>query len=243
MNESSRWAVSLALQDARHASALRLCPGVEVCVTDAGVWLRGDGSDEALHHRLRLLPGARRFVVLPDLQLQAVGTLAPKGYLPAGPWQPLRDWSQPQPPAIGQPGATPSTVQLRLVRCHEPAEPTLLLASWKDWSQYATTAPQVRLQCLAFALADDHRLLLRGSPLPPLKGERWVERAGIAVPAGWTWSPAVDALVVRQLLELEAHDLAVLHAGGVWERVAAGDFVRATRSAARNTAEQIAHAT
>jgi hypothetical protein len=241
MNEPAYWAIWLSADDARHANVLRLT-GVEVCAVQDGVWLRGDRSDEALQDRLCLLPGAHRFAVLPDGQLQAVGTIAPKGHLPEGPWQPIARWSPLAVPAIGRPASTPARLVLRMVRDFEPLEPSLLITTWDAWSAYAATAPQVRLECLAFALADDGRVLLRGSPLPPLRGERWVERGGITTPAGWTWSPGVEPLVLSSLLDLDSDDLALLHTDGSWERLAASDFVRATRSAVRNTAEQCEHA-
>jgi hypothetical protein len=126
-----------------------------------------------------------------------------------------------------------------MIRTREPEEPSLLITRWQHWHEYALTAPQVRLERLAMALADDGRVLLLGTPLPPLPGEQWVVRAGVAAPAGWIWSPAVDPAVIRELLELPPHDLALLHTGGNWELVAAGNLVRVTRSAARNTAEAL----
>ena len=67
--------------------------------------------------------------------------------------------------------------------------------------------------------------------LPPLPGQRWVEQEGIAVPAGWTWTPAVEAALVRQVFGLAAGDVALWHADGAWERIAGDEFVRATRAA------------
>ncbi|HVW35796.1 MAG TPA: hypothetical protein VHB99_00775, partial [Pirellulales bacterium] len=70
-------------------------------------------------------------------------------------------------------------------------------------------------------------------PLAPLGGVQYVEESGIAVPAGWHWSPAVEAAVVRAALGLEPGDSALWFADGSWQKIAADDWVRATRSAAR----------
>jgi hypothetical protein len=81
---------------------------------------------------------------------------------------------------------------------------------------------------------------VRGQPLPPLSGERFVECEGVAIPAGWHWSPNVEAVVLRELLCLTAGDVALLHVSGDYELVAAANFVQATRSAVRHTAEVMA---
>jgi len=83
-------------------------------------------------------------------------------------------------------------------------------------------------------------VVIRGTPLPPLAGARFVDRGGVAVPAGWTWSPAVDAPTLRRLLQLEKGDLTLWTLDGPWQRIAADDFARAGRSAIRATAEGLA---
>jgi hypothetical protein len=227
------------LDDAHHAALLRLEPGIQSCVSSTEFWLRGGLLNESLAHRLRLLPGARRYSVWEDGQLQAEGALTPQGFLPQGPWQPLSRRVELQLPPVGRPGCPPSKVSLRMVRCGQPAEPTLLIARWDEWRSYAEMAPQPRLHCLAMALADDKRVMLLGAPLPPLKGQRWVVRDGVAAPAGWTWSPAVDPVVIRELLNLMPNDLTLLHVEGGWEQIPADNIVRVTRSAVRNTAEAV----
>jgi hypothetical protein len=50
----------------------------------------------------------------------------------------------------------------------------------------------------------------------------------------------VEAVVLRELLCLTAGDVALLHVSGDYELVAAANFVQATRSAVRHTAEVMA---
>jgi hypothetical protein len=239
LNAPTAWAAALPLDDALYAAALRLEPGIQSCTTATELWLRGERLDESLTHRLRLLPGARRYIVWEDGQLQLQGALTPHGYLPAGPWQPLSQQLELQLPLIGRPGVSPAKTLLNMVRCAVVAEPMLLITSWDEFQPYAEIAPQLRLHCLVMALASDNRVALFGSPLPPLKGQRFVVRDGVAAPAGWTWSPAVDPDVVRELLGIEARDLALLHIDGNWEHIPASSLVRVTRSAVRNTSEAL----
>jgi hypothetical protein len=111
--------------------------------------------------------------------------------------------------------------------------------SFRAWRDYAVAAPQIRLNCLSFAASDDSQALVRGEPLPPLPGTRFVEVSGVAVPLGWTWWPAVDAEVVRQALGFAEYDLALFTSAGECELIVADDFVRATRSAVRLTAKEL----
>jgi len=208
-----------------------------VCEREERVWLRGrvagDGIDETTDLALRTLPGVRRYDVLPDGQLLPLGKTVPKGYLPKGTWVNLRKWMTIRLPTAGFSGAVSERVGLKLVRCHVPAEANVLLTTSTAWEEYASSAPQVRLDRLAFAVADDSRVVVRGTPLPPIRGIRFVQRNALAVPAGWTWTPAVDADVVSELLELERDDLALMHADGSWDCIRGDEFVRASRSAVR----------
>ena len=85
-------------------------------------------------------------------------------------------------------------------------------------------------------------MIVRGTPLPPLPGERWVECEGIATPAGWRWSPAVEAAIVRAVFGLQPGDLALWQTDGTWQRVRAAEFTAASRAAVRATAEGLQHA-
>jgi hypothetical protein len=230
---NSPWAVCLASADLAAAGRLRLVAGIEVCRVGQEVWLRGQQLDEALERHLRAVPGARRFWVLPDRQIRSPMSRVPKGWLPEGPWAPLARWMGAEFPQSGPAGKSDQRVPLTLVRSTVPEEPGILLVEVPQWAAYAAEAPEVRLQRWTFALAADGRVAVRGQPLPPLRGERFIEYEGIAVPAGWTWSPPVEPAVVRELLTLEPGDVALWRTDGSWERIATADFVRASRAAAR----------
>lgn len=238
MNRS--WAARLSTTDAGALARLRGRHGIEVCLLEDAVWLRGAETDEDLEKRLRSLP-ADRFEVLPGRQLVRSGCRVPKGYLPDGTWHALSDTVRVElgVPAIA--AECTNRVRLQLVRGGPVRDANLLLTAIEAWFAFAERAAQIRLQQLAFAASDTGTVLVRGVPLPPLPGVRFVEDQGIAVPCGWTWSPAVDADVVRGLLQLQTGDLALLHADGTWDHLRADDFVRATRSAVRATFEGASH--
>src|SRR5262249_52549002 len=129
----------------------------------------------------------------------------------------------------------------RIAIALEPASasdaPDLLVCALADWSDYATRAPQVRLERLTFAASADGRAVVRGTPLPPIPGTRYYERAGVAVACGWGWPSWLTAELVRAALNIETGAVALFSPAGTWEEIPADQFVQATRSAVRLTAE------
>jgi hypothetical protein len=128
-------------------------------------------------------------------------------------------------------------VDLRLKRSSQVATANVLQTIWPQWFQYAATAPQVRLNRWAFAVCQDQRVLIRGLPLPPLSGRRYVERDGVIIPSGWRFEPDVEPRVAARVIELDESQMALFAEDGSFERLPRSVFVQATRSAVRATNE------
>lgn len=238
------WAVLLDANDAAAVGDLRTVPGIEGCHVGDRLWLRGLELSDQLRDRLKRLPATGRYVVGSDNALTAQGELVPKGYLPSGPWLKLVDLIGIRvASAVIDVEETPRrpTVKLQLVRDAIFRDPDILICSLSDWLRYAESAPQIRLDAWAFAVSETHEVVVRGMPLPPLPGERWVHHDGILVPAGWIWSPPWSASSLRRHLGVSSGDLvricgtAQLH----YEIIASEFFVKASRSAVRLTAQGI----
>jgi len=237
------WALAL---DAEHVTALaplRREPGLEAALVAGQLWVRGQMASDSLALRLRQLPAIARYAVQPDEGLLAEGALVPQGFLPPGKWLPLEHWLPVIAPAVAAGHVTPfEPVALRLVRDTSLRQPNLLLTALATWSDYAAIAPQCRLQHWSFAANQQGEALVRGLPLPPLPGRQLVETEGIAVEAGWTWFPAVEAAVLRRKYQLSSGDLLLIQPGpglqAVTDVIPAVAFVKATRSAVRLTAAE-----
>ena len=234
---SGAWAIRLDRSGAAKAGPLRQRPGIEVLQTDDAVWLRGRHLDDELEKALRCVPGARRFTVFPDGQLVAAGTQVPKGHLPDGRWTPISAWLGVELWPACLAGKVEGRVPLRLVRSGAARDSNVLWTTTSAWGRWAVTAPQVRLDRLGFAVSDCGDVVVRGTPLPPIPGRPFVESAGVAVEAGWEWSPRLEADVLAEALGLASGDLALVQHDGSWEHLPAEAFVQATRSAVRLTAE------
>lgn len=230
-------AVRLSHHKAAQLGPLRTLGGLEVHENGDEIWLRVRETSEEIQTALKSLPAATAFRVLDDGQLCQWGNLVPHGFLPTGPWESLSRWMAIELPRASLSGRVVNRVPLELVRDSQPRDANLLLTSLEHWHDYGRTAPQVRLACLQFAVSVNNEVLIRGVPLPPIPGKQFVEERGIAIPCGWRWSPAVDVDVLVQAFSHSEHSLLLWREHGEMERITNDQFVRATRSAIRLSAE------
>ena len=230
------WAVQLPRGAARAAGALRLRADVLACEAGDALWLRGDDLSEEVDLELRKLPGARRYTVNADESVTPVGRQLPTGDLPGGPWSALSAWLAPRPQPAALAGRVEARLALRIERTGAEQPATVLLTTAAAFADYAGAAPAVRLRPLRFAAASEGRVVLWGTPLPPMPGRRYADHDGVAVPCGFGWSPPLQPPVLRALLGLAGGDLALFHEDGSYEHVGADAFARAGRAAARATA-------
>lgn len=232
---STSWAGCLGRADAASLDSLRLTPGLEAAIVGDMVWLRGGIMDNALGLQLCKLPWRERYGVLDGGRLRRLHSRLPCGFLPNAQWMPLAQVVWPTPPAIAMPAPLSQRVALRLERSWEEREPDVLVIANPAWLAYAESASLSRLTPLRFAQSR-HHALVRGRPLPPLPGERFVEVEGVAVPAGFHWFPRVEAALLRGMLGLKEGDLALFRPDGNITRIASDRFVTASRSAVRLSA-------
>lgn len=233
------WALCIALEDAAALAALRLHPGLEVATGTREVWLRGQPADERFSARLLALPATGRFEwLLPD-KLRPLENRIPSQRLPVLGWQRLDAWLQVEFPAAALPANQPEAVTLRLVRSGEERNPDLLLTRLDVFQEFAAQAALVRLERLRFAATADGHVLIHGTPLPPLPGQRFVLHKGLAVPAGYAWQPAVSAEVLAHRLGASDEAPVLWNEDGTITRLHSEQFVSATRSAVLTTVKAV----
>jgi MoxR-vWA-beta-propeller ternary system protein len=240
MSDSTHaWAIRLHRADAAALAPLRLCPGVEVAEGSSDVWLRGRATEDWVHRALRRMPAVTRFEWLAQDRLRPIESRIPADAFPPLSWQPLDRWLQATLPLAALPAWEPRPVPLRLVRSEAEVPADLLVTGLGEWTSFALSCPEVRLRALQFAVTTDQRALVRGRPLPPLPGRRFVAHGPVAVPAGYSWRPAVSVAVVIRRLGLPADALALWHEDGAFTRLHAEQLVAATRSAVRATLQAL----
>jgi hypothetical protein len=198
------------------------------------VWIGGDELDEQLSRALRCVEQLEVFEVRDDGWLARVGERTPSARAPKLAWSSFGSLVRPRLRSAVSQDAQPGAAPLTLVRSTEFEESTGLVLALDAWAGWCEHAPLVRLERLSFAASSDCRVYVRGEPLPPLPGTYFVERDGLALPAGWKLDPALEPACLARGLGLAPGDVA-LFAHAAWERIEAANFVRASRSAARAT--------
>jgi hypothetical protein len=252
---SVQWVICLAPADAASLAPLRLTRGIEVAEKEPFIWVRGASNDEKLERLLRALPAVVRYEVTGGNRLRNLESRIPSETLPALNWQPVSTWLQVQMPLTPTLGEREKSLHShhiregdeerrnlgsvlpRIVRSAEEQPIELLVTTVDEWREFAINAAEVRLRHLRFAADAQGNVVLRGKPLPPLLGRQFALHGNIAVQAGFRWEPAVTTEVLSRRLGLSADALALFHEDGTFSRIEAEQFVPATRSAVRETAE------
>ena len=235
------WAICIDREDVEALASLRLVRGIEVGEDGPVIWLRGKQGDQQLASRLLRVPSRQRYEWLIPNQLRQLDRRIPLERLPDLRWQSLDAWLQVEMPAVALPGNQPAAISLRLVRSTLEREPELLLTVIEEFIRFGATAAQVRLNRLQFAANIDGQVLVRGLPLPPLPGHRFVLHAGsVAVPAGLSWQPAVGVDLLMRCFQVSGGALVVWNEDGTITRFHSEQFVPASRSAIRATGQTLA---
>jgi hypothetical protein len=238
----SHWAACLLTAQIGEFSLLRLFPGIEFAEVGGALWLRGNNLETNLEQELKRIPGLIRFELMASNRLRPVESRISDRVLPAAIWRPLKDAVGVTLPVAALSGETTRKVPLVLIRSSVEQPVSALRISLDEWVQYVTGAAMVRLNPLRFAAMEARQVLVLGCPLPAISGQRFGERGGLLVPCGFTWSPPVEAVVLRQLFSLGADDYVILAEDNTHQILRSEQFVPASRSAARRTLAEWNHA-
>jgi MoxR-vWA-beta-propeller ternary system domain bpX2 len=230
------WCAKMARAEAISLGPLRLIPGIFVFVDGESIWIRGDGSDEAIDLLLRKLP-ATRFNVVEENRLLEPGKRIPRGVLPGGQWVAIADWLRPLAPTAALPGAAPVKTALTWGSSDRVEEARILRTDPETFRAWALRVAMVRLEGLRFAVSEAGSVLVWGEPVPPIPGRRFLEREAVAWPCGMACEPAVDAKILRRITCAaggdHAEDLILFNDDGSFTAIAASAFVAVTRAAVR----------
>jgi hypothetical protein len=109
-----------------------------------------------------------------------------------------------------------------------------------ELESYVSYAPQIRLERLQFAATADGQVLIRGTPLPPVAGRRYIlHEESVAVPAGYAWAPAVSAKVLKKMFNVGADALILWHENGRITSLPGEQFIPVTRRSMHATRRAI----
>ena len=228
-------------------ASLRRIAGLELAQTNNALWLRGTSEPattkpperDSLQRRLDSLPASARYETCPGGRLRQVHQIIPTEYLPTTTWVPIADWFEPQLPVAAWPAATPPGIPLRLIPSTEETELSLVLVHLRELATFVTTTARIRFEGLRFATSADGTTLVQGLPIPPLPGTRFSVHEGVAVPAGFTWSPPLPAKVMARCLAPPTGGLALWHPHGEVSLLHPEQLLPLTRAAIGATAQAL----
>jgi hypothetical protein len=220
---------------ATHAASLgtvRTFPGLLAAPYNEHVWVRGIPTGKP-DPKITQLPAAQTYFMDEQERLFAPGTLTPTAMLPALEWQALTSFIKVTLPVSALPAVMGKPQRVKLARHSHLVESSALLTTLEAWEEYASNAPQVRLQHLYFAVSENYEVLIIGAPLVPLPGKTYSLKNNILLPVGYDFDPPVLAALVTAELNPENDGLLLFHQNGQWEKIPLDCFVPATRSAVR----------
>ena len=244
------WAVSIPKTSAPFLVPMKRFSNVRVAEVDERIWLQGEPSSQKerleVEACLQQISGATRFDRLVDGQLVPSGNTLPSSRLPelsGDDWVLLNDWITFRLPDASLPGMIDDHAKIEIVRrdsslANQTQQPTILLCHIKELVAWANRASEHRIGRLAFACSTQGVVVVRGTPLPSLRGKTLVDYEGVAVEAGHSWWPAVSIATLKEILCVNDSQLLLCQAGKEFQAIELGDFVTATREGVRATGEK-----
>lgn len=214
-------------------AAIRLLPNLEVATDATAIWLKLPLSNDGLDPKIRQLPLVSTYIVDEKHLLYPVGGLTPVGHLPPMQWQPLAAFMPVELPVSLLPSATTTAVAIHVVPSEKERDAAALMTTAAAWLAYVSTASDVRLKRLKFAVSDDKKVFVMGSPLPPIEGETYWLNNHIFMPTGYDFALPIVSELIFQKEKLENQAFLCFDTEGAYSRLDVLDFVLVTRSAVR----------
>jgi hypothetical protein len=208
---------SVPLHSLPALAAIRNRPGVTVALHQGRAYLRWHAGDEPVLRALLPIAGVQTYVKCDDHWHRFGRHLPSFDYPSDAEYRPLHMALtplplHPLPPSVGaQPADRPA---LTLVPDARPRPAFALLCGLQELARWADTVPDGRLQMLQAARRED-RVLILGSPLPPLPRAERLWGKTVLAPLGFRLDPALPDSTIRAALGIADDELLLVTAGGV----------------------------
>lgn len=214
---------------------VRLVPGLRVAVNGNTLWVRGIAWPDGLDKTIWQLPAANVYQLDETGLLFTRNSRVPVAKLPDLKWTALQQYVPVEPPVSAIKGETHEKIDLKLLPAVKQQTGIALLTTLQHWKAYAEMAPQARLKRLKFAVSGSGDVLITGTPLPAIPGKEYWLNHGMLLPCGYDFEYSVLAALLPQQLNLTNGDTVIFDTNGNRQKIEAGNFVSATRSAVRLT--------
>ena len=227
--------IVLSQADKAALGSVRCLPGLLAAEEEGFIWVRGINALNELDLRIRQLPGLHTYTLDADNNLFPPGGLTPVSKLKPLQWVPVEKYITVTLPVSALPGKVSLQHGIRLTPSGRSQEGNALLTNLAAWKNYAEAAPLVRLQQTTFAVSENNKVLIMGTPLPALPGREYVLQDTLLLPCGFEFDPpAISELVIARL-DPSKDSLLLFDTDGSWEMIPKSAFMPSTRSAIRLT--------
>ncbi len=221
--------------------AIRLIQDVDAALQSDWIWIRCPISPAKpqIQNTILHLPWQERYQLIDNVLLRPLDSRLPSRRLPSLNWQTLTSLFVPSLPHVIEPGLfagllpppidSTSTSSPDLGSAKAPQQ--ALLLSSAEWLNYVNSAPEIRLKPLTFALSEKDMALVKGHPLPPLRGEFYYYLDRVLWPLGCT--PASLLFSWPDYLQLKPNETALIHPNGSFQVIPDSGWIPASRGAVR----------
>jgi hypothetical protein len=227
--------IVLSQADKAALGSVRCLPGLQAAEDEGFIWVRGINALGNIDLRIRQLPGLHTYTLDAYNNLFPPGGLTPVAKLKPLKWVPVAEYITVKLPVSALPGKVSLQHIIKLIPSGRSQEGNVLLTDLATWKTYAETAPLVRLQQTRFAVSENNKVIIMGTPLPALPGKEYVLQDTLLLPCGFEFDPpAISELVIARL-DPSKESLLLFDTDGTWEKVPKNAFMPSTRSAIRLT--------
>ena len=94
-------------------------------------------------------------------------------------------------------------INIKLIPSETEVADNVMITSIERLKNYIATAPSVRLQNIKWALLNDDKVLLFGTPLLPISGETFWQRGDFLLPSGYDFDLYLLSETLNQILNPE----------------------------------------
>jgi len=161
---------------------------------------------------LRAIPHAEFFQLVEENLLRPAGQTLAMLPVPQLHWTSLSELLPIELPSAAFCSSSYTATPIALASSEMERDCNVLIADRVTFAAYALSLPTVRLSRWTMTV-DQDRVVVWGSPMPSIPGQRCYESHGVAVPAGFEPSPVNNLEVVSELFALAEGDLALIHHG------------------------------
>jgi len=225
----------LAKKDKDALGAVRCHPNARAATDGDFIWVRGFPVSENADLKFKQLPSLHTYLLGEDDNLFPPNAITPVQKLKKLPWISLQAFVTIEVPVAAYPGRLQTKHTIRLIPSENSHEGSALLTNLSEWKKYAETAPLSRLKRLKFAVSNENKVVILGTPIAPIPGKELWMRDGILLPCGFDFEIPLISTFVSKKLNPDKDAVLVFEQENNWEKIPLSYFIEGKRSAVRMT--------